>query len=144
MLVQRYESWQRRRFAVPPGITGWWQINGRSERMMHLHTEDDLYYVQHYSIWLDLQILLKTGWTVLRGRGASYIVGTPKAMLRQFERYMLDKDWHEVQARGFKIGPVADRPQHKTKAVKLMEEGQAALRDGQEVNLFPPLAGGSE
>ena len=34
----------------------------------------------------------------IRGRGGSYIVGTPKAMLRQFERYLVDKDWHEVQA----------------------------------------------
>ncbi|MCX5673845.1 MAG: hypothetical protein NTX87_02455, partial [Planctomycetota bacterium] len=33
-----------------------------------------------------------------RGRGGSYLVGTPKAMLRQFEQYLVDKDWHEVQA----------------------------------------------
>jgi exopolysaccharide biosynthesis polyprenyl glycosylphosphotransferase len=69
-LVEHYESWQRRRFAVPPGITGWWQINGRSDRMMHLHTEDDLYYIQNYSPLLDLQILWRTIGVVLRGRGA--------------------------------------------------------------------------
>jgi exopolysaccharide biosynthesis polyprenyl glycosylphosphotransferase len=69
-LVERYESWQRRRFAVPPGITGWWQVNGRSERTMHLHTEDDLYYIQNYSPLLDLQILWRTVGVVLRGRGA--------------------------------------------------------------------------
>ncbi len=69
-LVERYESWQRRRFAVPPGITGWWQVNGRSERAMHLHTEDDLYYIQNYSPLLDLQILWRTVGVVLRGRGA--------------------------------------------------------------------------
>ena len=69
-LVERYESWQRRRFAVPPGITGWWQINGRSERAMHLNTEDDLYYIQNYSPLLDLQILWRTVGVVLRGRGA--------------------------------------------------------------------------
>ena len=69
-LVEKYERWQRKRFAVPQGITGWWQINGRSDRPMHLHTEDDLYYIQHYSIWLDLQIILRTIWTVLRGKGA--------------------------------------------------------------------------
>ncbi len=44
-LVDRYEPWQRKRFAVPQGITGWWQVNGRSDKPMHLHTEDDLYYV---------------------------------------------------------------------------------------------------
>ena len=69
-LVERYETWQRRRFAVPPGMTGWWQVNGRSDRLMHLHTEDDLYYIQNYSPLLDLQILWRTVGVVLRGRGA--------------------------------------------------------------------------
>lgn len=69
-LVENYRLWQRKRFTVPQGITGWWQINGRSDRPMHLHTEDDLYYVQHYSLWLDMQILVRTCWAVLRGRGA--------------------------------------------------------------------------
>jgi exopolysaccharide biosynthesis polyprenyl glycosylphosphotransferase len=69
-LVDRYEVWQRQRFAVPQGITGWWQIHGRSERTMHLNTEDDLYYVQNYSLGLDIYILLMTLWAVLRGKGA--------------------------------------------------------------------------
>jgi exopolysaccharide biosynthesis polyprenyl glycosylphosphotransferase len=69
-LVDLYEPWQRKRFAVPQGITGWWQVNGRSDKPMHLHTEDDLYYVQHYSLLLDIQILFKTILVVLRGKGA--------------------------------------------------------------------------
>jgi len=69
-LVERYEPWQRKRFAVPQGMTGWWQVNGRSDKPMHLHTEDDLYYVQNYSLWMDIYILLKTPWIVLRGKGA--------------------------------------------------------------------------
>jgi len=69
-LVEKYEPWQRKRFTVPQGITGWWQVNGRSDRPMHLNTQDDLYYVQHYSLWLDLQILARTAWSVLRGKGA--------------------------------------------------------------------------
>ena len=69
-LVEKYQPWQRKRFTVPQGITGWWQVNGRSDRPMHLHTEDDLYYVQHYSLWLDIQILLRTVWSVVRGKGA--------------------------------------------------------------------------
>jgi lipopolysaccharide/colanic/teichoic acid biosynthesis glycosyltransferase len=69
-LVEKYQPWQRKRFAVPPGLTGWWQINGRSDKPMHLHTEDDLYYIQNYSIWLDIQILMRTVWVVLVGRGA--------------------------------------------------------------------------
>jgi exopolysaccharide biosynthesis polyprenyl glycosylphosphotransferase len=69
-LVEHYEMWQRRRFAVPPGMTGWWQVNGRGDRLMHLHTEDDLYYIQNYSPLLDLRILWRTVGVVLRGRGA--------------------------------------------------------------------------
>jgi exopolysaccharide biosynthesis polyprenyl glycosylphosphotransferase len=69
-LVKMYEPWQHKRFAVPQGITGWWQVNGRSDKPMHLNTEHDLYYVQNYSLLLDVQILLKTAWVVLRGKGA--------------------------------------------------------------------------
>ena len=70
LLVQHYERWQRQRFAVPPGMTGWWQVSGRSEHTMHLHTEDDLYYIRNYSLLLDLRILWRTIGTVLRHRGA--------------------------------------------------------------------------
>jgi exopolysaccharide biosynthesis polyprenyl glycosylphosphotransferase len=69
-LVQKYEPWQRKRFAVPQGLTGWWQVNGRSDKPMHLHTEEDLFYIQNYSVWLDLYILLKTPLVAVRGRGA--------------------------------------------------------------------------
>ncbi len=69
-LVEKYQPWQRKRFAIPPGLTGWWQVSGRSDRPMHLHTEDDLYYIQNYSIWLDLQIIIRTIWVVLIGRGS--------------------------------------------------------------------------
>lgn len=68
--VAQYEPWQRARFSVPQGLTGWWQVNGRADRPMHLHTQDDLYYIENYSIWLDLEILIKTPLVVLRGKGA--------------------------------------------------------------------------
>jgi exopolysaccharide biosynthesis polyprenyl glycosylphosphotransferase len=69
-MADRYETWQRQRFAAPQGITGWWQVNGRSDRPMHLNTEDDLYYIQHYSLLLDIFILFKTITVVLQGKGA--------------------------------------------------------------------------
>jgi lipopolysaccharide/colanic/teichoic acid biosynthesis glycosyltransferase len=69
-LVEKYQPWQRKRFAVPPGMTGWWQVSGRSDKPMHLHTEDDLYYIQNYSIWFDLQIIVRTIWVVLMGKGS--------------------------------------------------------------------------
>ncbi|MCS6880089.1 MAG: sugar transferase [Oscillochloridaceae bacterium] len=69
-VAAEYQPWQWQRFRVPPGITGWWQVNGRSDKPMHLHTEDDLYYIQNYSFWLDLRILFKTLIVVWRGEGA--------------------------------------------------------------------------
>jgi exopolysaccharide biosynthesis polyprenyl glycosylphosphotransferase len=69
-IAAEYEPWQWQRFRVPPGMTGWWQVNGRSDRPMHLNTEDDLYYIQNYSFWLDLRILFKTVAVVVRGHGA--------------------------------------------------------------------------
>lgn len=69
-LANEYAPWQRKRFDVLPGMTGWWQISGRSDKPMHLHTEDDLYYIQNYSIWLDLQIIFRTIWVVLIGKGS--------------------------------------------------------------------------
>jgi exopolysaccharide biosynthesis polyprenyl glycosylphosphotransferase len=69
-LVKNYQPWQYKRFAVPQGMTGWWQVNGRSNRPMHLNTDDDLYYIQNYSIWLDIQILVKTILVIVRGEGA--------------------------------------------------------------------------
>ena len=69
-IAAEYQPWQWQRFRVPPGITGWWQVNGRSDKPMHLHTEDDLYYIQNYSFWLDLRILFKTLIVVVQGRGA--------------------------------------------------------------------------
>jgi len=69
-VVEMYEPWQRKRFAVRPGMTGWWQVTGRGDKPQHLHTEDDLYYIAHYSLLLDLQILWKTVGVVLKGKGA--------------------------------------------------------------------------
>jgi exopolysaccharide biosynthesis polyprenyl glycosylphosphotransferase len=69
-LVEQYEPWQRKRFTVPPGMTGWWQVHGRSDKPMHLHTEEDLYYIQHYSPWLDITILFRTIGALLSRRGA--------------------------------------------------------------------------
>jgi exopolysaccharide biosynthesis polyprenyl glycosylphosphotransferase len=69
-LVEKYEPWQCKRFAVPQGITGWWQVNGRSDKLMHEHIEEDLFYIQNYSLLLDLRILYRTIGTVLKRSGA--------------------------------------------------------------------------
>ena len=69
-MVERYEPWQRKRLAVAPGMTGWWQIHGRSDLPLHHNVQYDLYYIQNYSPLLDLIILWRTIWIVLRGKGA--------------------------------------------------------------------------
>jgi exopolysaccharide biosynthesis polyprenyl glycosylphosphotransferase len=69
-LVTQYAPWQYRRLAVPQGLTGWWQVNGRSDKPMHLNTEWDIDYVENYSFWLDLRILWRTIWVVLTQKGA--------------------------------------------------------------------------
>lgn len=65
-----YQSWQRARVLVTPGITGWWQVNGRSNRPLHASTEDDIFYIVNWSLWLDVLILFRTFGAVFRGRGA--------------------------------------------------------------------------
>jgi exopolysaccharide biosynthesis polyprenyl glycosylphosphotransferase len=69
-LVREYEPWQRKRLAVPPGMTGWWQVSGRSDSPLALSTEADLYYVRNYSLFFDLQIIFRTVGAVVSGRGA--------------------------------------------------------------------------
>ena len=69
-ITEGYETWQWQRVLVPPGVTGWWQISGRSDLPMHLNTNYDVYYVRNYSILLDLKILFRTVFEVLKGKGA--------------------------------------------------------------------------
>jgi lipopolysaccharide/colanic/teichoic acid biosynthesis glycosyltransferase len=69
-LVERYAPWQHERHLVKPGITGWWQVNGRSGLPMHEHTDLDIAYVRHISPQLDLLILLKTAKAVVSRHGA--------------------------------------------------------------------------
>jgi lipopolysaccharide/colanic/teichoic acid biosynthesis glycosyltransferase len=69
-LVAQYEPWQLARHEVKPGITGWWQVSGRSNQPMHDNTHLDLYYVESVSPALDLRIAWRTITVVLRGVGA--------------------------------------------------------------------------
>jgi exopolysaccharide biosynthesis polyprenyl glycosylphosphotransferase len=66
-----HEDWQRRRFSVRPGITCLWQVAGRSSIPFEKWMELDLQYIDKWSLWLDLQILLRTIPAVLRGSGAA-------------------------------------------------------------------------
>ena len=69
-VIVHYETWQLARLALPPGVTGWWQVNGRSNHPMHLSTEYDLTYLRRASFTFDLIILARTLGAVVRGTGA--------------------------------------------------------------------------
>jgi exopolysaccharide biosynthesis polyprenyl glycosylphosphotransferase len=65
-----YRGLARRRLLVRPGITGLWQVSGRSDIAWDEAVRLDLYYVENWSFALDLAILVRTFWAVLRGNGA--------------------------------------------------------------------------
>jgi exopolysaccharide biosynthesis polyprenyl glycosylphosphotransferase len=66
-----YKLWHQRRIQeVKPGITGLWQVTGRSRTTFDEMVRLDLHYIENQSLWLDLKILLKTGRAVLSGDGA--------------------------------------------------------------------------
>jgi lipopolysaccharide/colanic/teichoic acid biosynthesis glycosyltransferase len=67
--VSQYTERQRRRLAVEPGITGWAQIKGRAALPWNERIELDIWYVEHWSLRLDLRILLSTARLLLSGRG---------------------------------------------------------------------------
>ncbi len=72
LLVQylpRYTPEQARRHEVPPGLTGWAQVNGRNALSWDEKFRLDVWYVDHRSVWLDLRILALTAWKVLRRDG---------------------------------------------------------------------------
>jgi exopolysaccharide biosynthesis polyprenyl glycosylphosphotransferase len=64
------EDWQRRRYLVLPGMTGLWQISGRSSLTFDDLVRLDFYYLENWSIWLDITILAKTVPAVVSSRGA--------------------------------------------------------------------------
>ncbi|HWK18636.1 MAG TPA: sugar transferase [Solirubrobacteraceae bacterium] len=67
--VEQYTERQRGRLAVKPGITGWAQVNGRASLPWPERIELDLWYVEHESLRLDLEILARTARMVLSGHG---------------------------------------------------------------------------
>jgi len=68
--VEKYGDWEWRRLEVLPGITGLWQVSGRSDLSFQQWMNLDLYYIENWSFALDLKILLKTIPTVIKGEGA--------------------------------------------------------------------------
>lgn len=68
--VEMYDAWHKRRLSVIPGVTGLWQVSGRSAKDFREMVELDLKYIDNWSIWLDVKIILKTFFVVLNKQGA--------------------------------------------------------------------------
>lgn len=68
--VEQYQPWHKQRLSVPPGMTGLWQVSGRSELAFDEMVLLDIYYIEHWSPWLDFTILLRTIPKVVLGEGA--------------------------------------------------------------------------
>ncbi|HET6513016.1 MAG TPA: sugar transferase, partial [Candidatus Kapabacteria bacterium] len=66
---EQYQEWHKERFVVRPGITGLWQVSGRSSVSFNDMVILDLYYIHNLSFWLDTAILIRTFGVVLTGKG---------------------------------------------------------------------------
>ena len=69
-LSREHSAWAEQRVQVRPGITGMWQIRGRSDLSFEQMVEFDLDYIRNWSLGLDIRILLETPLAVFSGRGA--------------------------------------------------------------------------
>jgi len=68
--VAKYDDWHHRRLEVTPGLSGMWQVSGRSNISFEDMVKLDIYYAEHWSLWLDLKIMMQTPFAVIRGDGA--------------------------------------------------------------------------
>lgn len=68
--VEHYQSWQKERLNTRPGMTGLWQVSGRSNLSFEEMFKLDIYYIENWSLWLDLKIMLKTIPAVFLKKGA--------------------------------------------------------------------------
>jgi len=69
-IVEKYTPVQKQRLIAKPGITGVWQISAFRGEPIHMNIEYDLFYLENRSLLLDLAIIVKTAWSVVRGIGA--------------------------------------------------------------------------
>jgi len=70
--VDQYDATQRKRLSVKPGITGWALIHGRNRLSWERRIQFDIWYINNWSLWLDMRILAKTIWVVLIRREGVY------------------------------------------------------------------------
>jgi lipopolysaccharide/colanic/teichoic acid biosynthesis glycosyltransferase len=68
--LRHFRRWRHNLLTVKPGMTGLWQVSGRSDLSYEERVRMDMQYIRNYTMWQDLKLLFDTVWTVLAGRGA--------------------------------------------------------------------------
>lgn len=88
-----YTRRQKKRHDVKPGITGWAQINGRNKIMLSERRELDIWYVENWSIALDIKIIFISIWQVIRGKNVNVISKMSSVDDQGFEESLNKKYW---------------------------------------------------
>lgn len=88
-----YTRRQKKRHDVKPGITGWAQINGRNKIMLSERRELDIWYVENWSIALDIKIIFISIWQVIRGKNVNVISKMSSVDDQEFEESLNKKYW---------------------------------------------------
>jgi hypothetical protein len=114
--MKRYDEEQLRRHDVLPGITGWAQINGRNVQSWEQRFKYDVWYVDHWSFWLDIKILFKTIVIVLKREGVSPTNG------KIMEEFMgIDKEEKEEKTSDSQQMKFTNPKKSKTQQLKLKQ-----------------------
>jgi lipopolysaccharide/colanic/teichoic acid biosynthesis glycosyltransferase len=68
--LKHFGRWRHNLLTVKPGMTGLWQVSGRSDLSYEERVRLDMQYIRNYTAWTDLKLIFDTVWAVLKGRGA--------------------------------------------------------------------------
>ena len=68
--MRHFGRWQHNLLTVKPGMTGLWQVSGRSDLSYEDRVQLDMQYIRNYTVWADLKLMFETVRTVLKGQGA--------------------------------------------------------------------------
>lgn len=68
--MKHFGHWQHNRLTVKPGLTGLWQVSGRSDLTYDERVRLDMQYIRNYTAWIDLKLVFSTVWAVIKGQGA--------------------------------------------------------------------------
>jgi lipopolysaccharide/colanic/teichoic acid biosynthesis glycosyltransferase len=98
--IERYQAWQKERFDAPPGLTGYWQVNGKNRTTFSEMIDLDIYYARNMSLRLDLMIILKTFPAIL----AQFLEARRRASVRAQNNAVVGLPTEHTSAPGLTTG----------------------------------------